>query len=173
MEVPKVRGLLRDDLSLCTILRPYRSIYNVQQKNVNYLHFIDDLNDVVNECEHLIGDLYDIQRKTASQLLTFAITDTDKEYNKKFPNHIPIAYAMVGNSLSMDKFRNMLDQVTDLCKDKGVKILCQCCDGQFRSIVCKTRENDPPTWIAWQKDIWNKTMKKMKMEILKFLMKCY
>ena len=44
---------------------------------------------------------------------------------------MPIAYALVGNSLSMDKFRNMLDQVSNVCKSKGVDILCQCCDGQF------------------------------------------
>ena len=92
--------------------------------------------------------MYDLQRKTASQLLTFAVTDTNTEYNKKYPNHLPIAYALVGNSLSMEKFRIMLDQVSDVCKSKGVKILCQCCDGQFRPIVCKNCNNEPLTWIA-------------------------
>ena len=82
---------------------------------------------------------------------------------------MPIAYALVGNSLSMEKFRIMLDQVSDVCKSKGVKILCQCCDGQFRPIVCKNCNNEPLTWIAWQKDLWNTTMKMSKREIFKTL----
>ena len=95
------------------------------------MHFLEDLNEVVHVREELLHDLHDLQRKTASQLLTFAVTDTDREYNKKYPNHMPIAYALVGNSLCMEKFRKMLDQVCNVCKDKGVNILCQCCDGQF------------------------------------------
>ena len=79
--------------------------------------------------------MYDIQRKTASWLLSFALTDTDREYNKKFPNHMPITYALVGNSLSMDTFWKMLHQVSNVCKEKGVNILCQYCDGQFCQIV--------------------------------------
>ena len=81
------------------------------------------------------------KEKTASQLLTFAVTDTDREYNKQYPNHMPIAYSLVWHTLRMDKFRNMLDQVCDVCKERGIKILCQCCDGQFRSVVCKTKNN--------------------------------
>ena len=169
MEIPKVRGYIPDKLHLCTEIQPYRCVYTAKEKSWNYLHFIDDLNKVVHVGEELLHNLYDLQRKTVSQLLTFAVTDTDREYNKKYPNHMPIAYALVGNSLSMEKFRIMLDQVSDVCKSKGVKILCQCCDGQFRPIVCKNHNNEPLTWIAWQKDLWNTTMKMSKREILKTL----
>ena len=145
LEVPKVKGYIPDILHLCTEIHPYRSVYTARKQKCNYLQFIEDLNEVVYASEQLLHDLYDLQRKTATQLLTFAITDTDREYNKKFPSHMPIAYALVGSSLSMEKFRNMLHQVSNVCKDKGVNILCQCCDGQFHSIVCKTTNNEPLT----------------------------
>ena len=60
----------------------------------------------------------------------------------------------------------MLHQVSNVCKEKGVNILCQCCDGQFHQTVCKTTNNEPLTWIAWQKELWNNAMKMSKKEIL-------
>ena len=102
--MPKVKGYIPDILHLCTELQPYRCVYTGRKQPWNYLQFIEDLHEVVYGCEELLHDMYDIQRKTASQLLTSALTDTDREYNKKFPNHMPITYALVGNSLSMDTF---------------------------------------------------------------------
>ena len=146
MEVPKVKGYIPDILHLCTEIQLYRSVYTARKQSCNYLQFIEDLNEVVH-----------------------AITDTDREYNKKYSNHMPIAYALVGNSLSMDKFRNMLDQVSNVCKSKGVDILCRCCNGQFQQIVCKTKNSESLTWIAWQKDLWNTSMKMSKRDLLKSL----
>ena len=169
MEVLKVKGFIPDILHLCTEIQPYRSVYTARKQSCNYFQFIEDLNEVVHSSEELLHNLYNLQRKTASQLLTFTVTDTDREYNKKYPNHMPIAYALVGNSLSMDKFRNMLDQVSNVCQSKGVDILCQCCNGQFWPIVCKTKYSEPLTWIAWQKDLWNTSMKMSKRDLIKSL----
>ena len=52
---------------------------------------------------------------------------------------------------------------------KELRFYVQCCDGQFRPIVCKNHNNEPLTWIAWQKDLWNTNMKMSKREILKTL----
>ena len=93
MEVLKVKGFIPDILHLCTEIQPYRSVTTARKQSCNYLQFIEDLNEVIHSSEELLHDLYDLQRKMASQLLTFAVTDTDREYSKKYPNHMPIAYA--------------------------------------------------------------------------------
>ena len=73
MEVPKVKGYIPDILHLCTEIKPYRSVYTARKQSCNYLQFIEDLNEVVHASEELLHDLCDLQRKTASQLLTFLL----------------------------------------------------------------------------------------------------
>ena len=57
MEIPKVRGYIPDKLHLCTEIQPYRCVYTAKEKSWNYLHFIDDLNEVMHVGEELLHDL--------------------------------------------------------------------------------------------------------------------
>ena len=60
----------------------------------------------------------------------------------------------------------MLNSVLDICKDRNVRILSECSDGQFRKLVCRSEDDKPLTWLMWQKDLWTNTMKMTKREML-------
>ena len=114
-------------------------------------------------------DAFNIQHKPAGQLLAFVLTDADRKYNKKHPSHSTIAYALVCGSINMDTFHKILDSVLDVCKEQKVRILSECRDGQFRKLVCRTKNDKPLTWLMWQKDLWTKTIKLSKKEMLEIL----
>ena len=54
-------------------------------------------------------------------------------------------------------------------RKKKVRILSECSDGQFRKLVCRTKDDKPLTWLMWQKDLWTRTMKLSKKEMLDIL----
>ena len=101
--------------------------------------------------------------------MDFVLTDADREYNKKHPSHSTIAYALFCGSINMETFCKMLDSVLDVCKEQKVRTLSECSDGQFRKLVCRTKDDKPLTWLMWQKDLWTRTMTLSQKEMLQIL----
>ena len=168
-EVPKVNSLPIDSMTLCCRLSPYRTVLTCRNKPIEFKNYVEDVHYCLTTGEKLINDAFNIQRKPAGQVLAFVLTDADREYNKKHPSHSTIAYALVCGSVNMDTFRKMLYSVLDVCKEQKVRILSECSDGQFRKLICKTKNDKPLTWLMWQKDLWTRTMKLSKKEMIDIL----
>ena len=158
-EVPKVHSLAIESMKLCCRLNPFRSVLTCQNKPIEFRKYVEDLHYCLTTGEKLINDAFIIQCKPAGQLLAFVLTDADREYNKKHPSHRTIAYALVCRSINMETFCKMLDSVLDVCKEQKIRILSECSDEQFRKLVCRTKDDNPLTWLMWQKDLWTRTMK--------------
>ena len=123
----------------------------------------------MNECSKYLNDAHQLQRRRACEILAFILTDTDRLYKAYTPANNPIAYALKGPSMNMDTMRLMIDEVRDKCKEENVDILTEVADGQFRKIVCRTIDNIPLTWLGWQKDLWNESMKRNKEDLMHIL----
>ena len=105
------------------------------------------------------------------EILTFLLSCIDREKSDHALEHTPIAYALKGSSLKVDTMWKMIDKVRDECKAKDIKILCECCDGQWWwyndiNYINQYKSNDingnPLTHMQYQKRKWNEvlTMKK-------------
>ena len=68
----------------------------------------------------------------------------------------------------MNTTRLMIEEVRDKCKE-NVDILTEVTDGQFRKIVCRAIDNKPLTWLGWQKDFWNESMKRNMEDLIHIL----
>ena len=47
-----------------------------------------------------ITEAHDLERRKATEVLLFLLTDTDQTYNKDKPNAFPVAYGLKGCSLN-------------------------------------------------------------------------
>ena len=82
------------------------------------------------KAEDLTKESYQLARKKATEILTFLLSTTDREKSIHGIDNIPVAYALKGHSLSTETMRRMIEDVRNKCKEKGVNILCETCDGQ-------------------------------------------
>ena len=79
----------------------------------------------------LIEEAYELQRKKATELLVFVISDTDGIHNPNKPSQIPVAYALKGYSLTCEVLQEMIEEVMDKCKEHNIEIVGNCFDGQW------------------------------------------
>ena len=105
----------------------------------------------------------------ACEIVAFILTDTDRFYKSHTPANNPIAYVLKGPSINMDTMRLIIEEVRDKCKEENVDILTEVTDGQFRKIVCRMIDNKPLTWLGWQNDLWNESMKRNKEDLMHIL----
>lgn len=155
-EFPKVLAYNISSTEKCPVYSPYRPVYTcMPYVDVNAID-VDEMNTLRDTYNTIIEDAYNISRVLAEELITFLLTDTDRQYNKNIPAHNPIAYGLKGKFLSTPQIRAMLEKVRDKCVDEEVKILCEVSDGQFRKAVCRSIDDKPLTWIQWQRDNWSK-----------------
>ena len=158
-EVPKIIASPIGNLRGSTILGPFRLVYSCAKELKPYAINVERIDETAERYVETIEEGYNLCRKLATELITFLLTDTDREYNKKYPAHNPIAYAMKGKHLSMTQMRQMIETVRNNCKEEKVKIGCEVSDGQFKDMACRSINNEPLTWMQWQKDNWNRQMK--------------
>ena len=73
------------------------------------------------------------------------MSDADRQASKNGIDHIPVAYALKGPSLTVEIMRKMVEEVRNACKQHGVNILCECSDGQWKNIAFNSRDGEPLT----------------------------
>ena len=168
-EVPKIKSIEVGSLNKCTILGPFRSVYTCKSPKRQFYTYVEDLHCTLNECSKYLNDTHQLQRHRACEILAFILTDTDRFYKSHTPANNPIAYALKGPSINMDTMRLMIEKVRDKCKEENVNILTEVTDGQFRKIVCRMIDNKPLTWLGWQTDLWNESMKRNKEDLMHIL----
>ena len=97
-------------------------------------------NDIVEACEKakdITKQSFELSRKKATEILTFILSDSDREKSKCGVDHIPIAYALKGPSLNVKTMHKMIEDVRNKCKENNINILCDVSDGQWYKIVTK------------------------------------
>ena len=87
----------------------------------------------------LVEEAYNLQRKKATEILTFIMSDTNRIHDSEKPNQIPIAYALKGFSLSTEKLREMIEEVHIKCKEVGITIIADCLDDQWQKLAVQSK----------------------------------
>ena len=160
-EVPNIRmnedhrNLMKDD-------GPYYIPNAPKLRNINKLSICTKLKAICRSTYDIIEEAYELQRRKATELLAFVISDTDRIHSAEHPNQIPIAYALKGYSLSTDALCNMVIVVQNKCKEHGIDILCEGTDGQWARNCMRAEDGSPSTRIQFQKDVWNKFVRNSK-----------
>lgn len=160
-EVPTVNCF--DDKSLDMVPMPGSRFYRLRQ---NYPTVPNDVNNVeeINEsilgaCKlsaNLIRKSHQLERRKATELLLFVVTDSDRLFCKDKPSSIPVAFALKGRSIRTSTARKLINQVRDKMKEKNIPILCECMDGQWAAIVFRDEQNRPLTIYELQRDATRK-----------------
>ena len=112
---------------------------------------------------------HDLCRITATEVLSFLLTDTDREYSKDKPNAIPIAYALKGKSLKVSTCRQMMNDVHNSLKQNGINVLVEAYDGQWSGLVFRNQNNKPLTLFEVQRDSWLEFSRMSKDKLLTFI----
>ena len=131
------------------IRNPY-TIHTVLHRSISC--DINQINEDITECcvrsANLLNKSYQLNRKKARELLTFLLSDSDREKSIHDIHNVPVAYALKGYSLNTETMHNMIEDVRDKCKEKGVKILCEVSDGQWICNINHDINGDPNNKIT-------------------------
>lgn len=130
---------------------------------------ISEWKTVLKEAKEAVQEAFQLERRKATELLMFVISNSDRISCKEYPLTIPVAYALKGRSLKQDTMRQLLDHVYQTLHANEARLLCTTMDGQWQGIVCRDRHDNPLTELQLQRDVWKK-FKDMKLpEILNFI----
>lgn len=168
-EIGSMRGFNMSEFDNIPVMGPYRGVHTCRNDHLDLETIQDWCIDVGRMCTPILKDAYQIQRKRASEILAFVLSDSDREFNKNMPANNPIAYAMKGNSLDINMMRQMVEIVRNRCKEEKINILAEVFDGQFANIACRTMDGKPLTVMRWQKDNWNKFISMPKDKLIRYV----
>ena len=80
-------------------------LYRYRDKYPDLYVDVDDVRDhVINCCKSTmcaIQEVHDLERRKATEVLLFLLTDTDREYSKDKPAAVSVAYVLKGKSLKV------------------------------------------------------------------------
>ena len=132
---------------------------------------IKNISEACKEAKKITKESFQLCRKKATEILTFLMSNTDREKVYDAIDHVPNAYAMKGSSLKTETMRKMIEDVHNKCKEENVDILCEVCDGQWNKITFQDIKYEPLTKIQFQKKIWNSVMAEEKSNLIDKMMR--
>ena len=100
-ELPSVRGQFDDDFKPSILRNPYTNPKRTTtHMRTHRTQIIQDVTECCARTKNIIQESHKLGRKKASEILTFLLSDTDREKSKHGIDNIPIAYALKGYSLN-------------------------------------------------------------------------
>ena len=100
-EVPSVSSE-KEEVDVSRICGAYALPLNFAGKGSNLNSLTACLRLLTNTCKQLIQEAYELECKKATEILAFALSDTDRMHDPKHPNQVCVAYDLKGNSLTTD-----------------------------------------------------------------------
>ena len=141
-----------------------------------YPHLNVDEDEV---CQHVLNcckstmcavtKAHDLERRKATEVLLFLLTDTDHSYNKDKPSSIPVAYALKGRSLKTETTRQMVMDVRNFLHQHKINVLVEAYDGQWSSLVFLDHNDKPLTLFELQRDCWLKFKTMSQEKLINFI----
>ena len=102
------------------ITSPYRISLPIVRSTFNKLDVVNCISSMTDGANTIPEEAYELNRSPATEILAFILTDTNRSKKKDTIPHVPIAYALKGPSLPKSVSHQMIEQVRDKCKEKGV-----------------------------------------------------
>ena len=133
----------------------------------------EDLVVVRKRAEECFSETRLLCRKRATEVLTFAITDTDRIATPEQLHHMPIAYAMKGYSLPCSVLRSMCKDLKSKCVEAGINVVCESFDGQWHNLCVRGDNGHPLNRLELQKDVLRDVQAMSKGQQMTFLRSLY
>lgn len=170
-ELPSIKGFESDENINYRIKNPYKKgpVHVASEPDFQLIY--SDIFEHCNKAKTMTEKSHELSRKKAGEILTFILSDSDREKSQYGIDHIPIAYAMKGYSLKVEIMRKLIEDVRNKCKDEGIDILTEVSDGQWFKIISQDINGQPLTRLQYQKKIWNDVMKMKKKDMIQYLIK--
>ena len=125
---------------------------------------------VCNSAIQCFKDAHHRMCNEATELLAFVRNDSKRIPIPGIPCHLPIAYALKGNSLQIQTMQQMIEHLRDHCDNFNIGVLCEIYEGQFLNLILRGESGQPLTKIKFMKNIYNECKKLSKEQLLTFLL---
>ena len=89
----------------------------------------------------LLDKSYEMQRRKATEILMFVLSDTDRMYSPNNCSALPIAYYMKGYSLDVKTMCKLVNIIRDYLKGENIDTLSKSMDGQWINLIIKGHNN--------------------------------
>ena len=100
-------------------------------------------------------ECHQVLYEPAKELLVFMLTDKDRKQNKNVPYSFPVAYALIGPSMSNAHLQFLVDKVRNELRSRNIPVLCETYDGQWHKHITETHSGHQLTKFHG-KEMWNK-----------------
>ena len=164
--ITEVPSVLSDDeeVNAARICGAYALPVNFIGKGTNLNSLCAHLRLLTNTCKQLVEEAYQLERKKATEILAFVLSDTDHMHDPQHPNQVCIAYGLKGYSLTTDVLREMMEEAHNKCHEHGIQIIADCMDGQWSKVALHDLDGNPLTRLLFQKDCCSKQNKATLLE---------
>ena len=158
-ELPSIIGKCNEHYIPESIINPFICPNRSQQRmTYDKLQVHQDIGECCVTAKQLTYRSHELGRKKAAKILTFLLSDSDREKSINGIDHVPVVYAMKGYSLTTATMRKMIEDVCDKCKEINADILCKVSDGQRIKNINHDTEGRPLTSLQFQKHILNNVL---------------
>lgn len=168
--VPAVVG----PLYLCSNpFNPYHIGQEVRKKQ--YYDEMEIISEAASAWKHMkqsVEDAVELLRNEATELLAFVMTNSLRLHKPDEVPNIPIAYALRGESLSVETVRIMWHRVLEACYQQRCSVLCTVVDGQFLNLATRHSDGKPLSRLQLMKQCWSDSAKLNKKELISLIMAC-
>ena len=125
----------------------------------------------VEKLKSSVHNSYNLRRKKASEVVTFIVTDTDRQCAIDKLPLVPVAYFLRGYSLSCDIVRKIVNSIHQQLNDFGLHIPVVTLDGEWSKLVFESAEGRSLTMLNLQKKFYSSLKHESKHELISFFRK--
>lgn len=129
----------------------------------------DLLEQIIKTSQDVFTESHQHQRREATEILAFLLTDAHRNQRSHIPSHLPIAYGLKGASLNVVTMRNLIDDVRNRCLEENIGVICEVYDGAWYNIIVRSANMKPLTQLQFMKDTWKKWSSWSKLKLLNYL----
>lgn len=128
---------------------------HVQVEPRDWEQVITDMKNILPKVKEGIIQSFELERRKATQLLLFVLSNVDRFSSRTSPLGIPIAYALRGKSMSSAPMRQLLSGVQNYLHANNITVVAQCFDGEWAQVGLRDKNDKPLTMYELQRDTWN------------------
>ena len=97
------------------------------------------------DCVLMLKRIHTILRVEATEALMFIIANSDRLGSDGMSTSLPLAYALKGSSLNNSQLRYLINKCRNILKERKIRILVECYNGQWHKTVVYTQDGEPLT----------------------------
>ena len=100
---------------------------------------------VAEDCVIMLKRIHTILHVEATEALMFIIANSDRLGSDGMSTSLPLAYALKGSSLNNSQLRYLINKCRNILKERKIRILVECYDGQWHKTVVYMQDGEPLT----------------------------